>query len=34
MAGFDPRETLRTVVSVCRDLSTALDMMLNLAEHR
>jgi len=29
MTGFDPRETLRTVVSVCNDLSTALDMVLN-----
>ena len=32
MAGFDPRETLRTIVRVCRDLSTALDMMLNVQD--
>jgi hypothetical protein len=30
MADFDPRETLRTIVRVCDDLSTALDMMLNV----
>jgi len=32
MAGFDPRETLRTIVRVCRDLSTALDMVLNVQD--
>ena len=30
MAGFDPGEILRTIVRVCSDLSTALDMVLNV----
>jgi hypothetical protein len=32
MAGFDPRETLRTIARVYRDLSTALDMLTNIQE--
>jgi hypothetical protein len=32
MAGFDLRETLRTIVRVCSDLSTALDMVLNVQD--
>jgi hypothetical protein len=32
MTGFDPRETLRTIVRVCGDLSTALDMVLNVQD--
>jgi len=32
MAGFDPRETLRTIVRVCSDLSNALDMALSVQD--
>jgi capsid portal protein len=32
MTGFDPKETLRTIVRVCRDLSTALDTVLNIQD--